>query len=170
MPLSKILSDSLASGVGQGAYETALLHVREEQASGTAAGTKSTGTETRTVNTVVTNEITNASLSSNQITLPSGTYYLESSVPSTLSGYNQSYLYNTTDSSFTLISNTEYHHPTLSMVTVCSEMRGRFTISAQKVFEIRQYSSGSRSTNGMGAGASNSQINVFTDVQIWKVA
>ena len=70
MPLSKILSDSLASGVGQGAYETALLHVRDEKATNTGAGASSAGTtHTRDLNTVVTNEISGASLGSNQITL-----------------------------------------------------------------------------------------------------
>ena len=171
MPLSKILSDSLASGVGQGAYETALLHVRDEKATNTSAGASSAGTtHTRDLNTVVTNEISGASLSSNQITLPSGTYYLEARVPSSLSGYIQPYLYNTTDSSFTLIGNTGYAHPNLSMVNQLIDIRGRFTISAQKVFEIRHYASHSKGTYGLGSGANNSQINVFTDVQIWKTA
>ena len=70
MPLSKILADSLASGVGQGKFESALLHVQDKKAQNSNGGQYATGSfQKHDVNTVVTNEITGASLASSQITL-----------------------------------------------------------------------------------------------------
>ena len=53
-----------------GAFEKQLLHVRDEKANGTAGGTNIAGVNIRDLNTIKTNEITGASVSSNQITLP----------------------------------------------------------------------------------------------------
>lgn len=70
-----------------------LLHVREEQASGTSAGT-ATGptTITRVLNTVKTNGIAGASLSSNQVTLPAGTYEAWVRVPAFASDVHRAWL------------------------------------------------------------------------------
>jgi hypothetical protein len=46
----------------------------EQQTSGTNGGTGSNGFNTRLLNTTVANTITGASLGSNQVTLPAGTY------------------------------------------------------------------------------------------------
>jgi hypothetical protein len=60
-----------------GIFESALLHVRDEKSNGTAGGGSTSGSyETRTLNTVMTNEVSGASLTSNQIILPSGTYFI----------------------------------------------------------------------------------------------
>ncbi len=65
-----------------GKFESALFHVRDEKASGSHGGTSVAGSfQTRVLNTSLTNEISGASLSSNQITLPSGTYYINARMP-----------------------------------------------------------------------------------------
>jgi len=157
--------DDLANPFGK-----ELLHVRDEKANNTAGGTATSGSFfTRTLNTSVTNEISGASLASNQITLPSGTYYIQASAPVYASEQHKIKLRNTTDSSDTIIGTSEYNYaPSVSQTR--SFLSGRFTISAQKVFEI-QHRVGS-TTAGQGAGiASNySILEVYTDVQIWKVA
>ena len=81
-----------------GAYESALLEVVHEETSGTSGGTATSGSfQTRTLNTVKTNEITGASLSSNQITLPSGTYFCDAVAPCYSINHHKSLLYNVTD-------------------------------------------------------------------------
>jgi len=58
-------------------FSTQLFHVRDEKSNGVAGGNFTNGAwQTRTLNTSMTNEISGASLSSNQITLPSGTYFI----------------------------------------------------------------------------------------------
>ena len=188
MPLTKIkslgitdgtiLGDDIADGavtIGKlndlaNPFGKELLHVRDEKANNTSGGTATSGSFfTRTLNTVMTNEISGASLASNQITLPAGTYYIQASAPVYASEQHKMKLRNTTDSSDTIVGTSEYNYSP-SVVQTVSFLSGRFTISAQKVFEI-QHRVGS-TTAGQGAGiASNySMVEVYTDVQIWKVA
>jgi hypothetical protein len=156
------------SGV-QGKFESALLHIRDEKASGTHGGTSQTSYTTRDLNTSLTNEISGASLASSQITLPSGTYYIRAFAPAYASDRHTIKLRNITDSTDTLLgtsvyaegSNTNYN---MSMVT------GRFTISSQKTFAIQHRCQTSTASTGFGISKDMSETNVYTDVQIWKVA
>ena len=148
------------SGAGGGIFESQLLNVRDEKSSGTNGGTSINGINTRDLNTVKTNEITGASLSSNQITLPSGTFYISASTATYAGGDVQLYLYNVTDSSNQVIGNCNNFFPIIN---------ARFTISAQKVFEIRMKASGAQSNDGLGRQVGVT-TEVYTDVHIWKVA
>ena len=158
-------------GAAGGKFESALLHVRDEKAQGTASGSAgTTTTQTRVLNTVVTNEISGASLSSNQITLPAGTYFIISRVPTFMTQAHKAYLRNITDSTNTIIGSSLYATSTYEGHND-SMIYGRFTISAQKVFEIRHYTAVARASNGLGVQTDLSGIiEVFADVQIWKVA
>ena len=154
----------------QGVYESKLLHVRDEKSANTAGGSSSSTTNNeRVLNTVVTNEITGASLSSDTITLPSGTYFISASSPTNRGGTNRAHLYNTADSSIAVLGTSENTQtsdttPTRSFIT------GRFTIAAQKTFKIRHYTTSAKSDNGLGVQANDGNVEVYTDVQIWKVA
>ena len=151
-----------------GKFESALLHVRDEKSQGTAGGASSTGSFlTRTLNTSVTNEISGASLASNQITLPSGTYYIFASVPAFGADEHKVKLVNITDSSDTIIGTQEYCNG--GTASNRGFIVGRFTIASSKAFEIKQRFSIGRATNGFGVNATFG-TEVYTDVQIWKVA
>ena len=146
-----------------------MLEVTHELASGNNGGTATSGSfQTRTLNTVKTNEITGASLSSNQITLPSGTYFCDAVAPCYSVSYHKSILYNTTDATEVLFGTNSMAHPTYGNVTD-SHIYGRFTISAQKVFELRTRVNTSRSNNGFGLGHSYGVTEKFSSVKIWKV-
>jgi hypothetical protein len=166
---SAAIASTKLSGV-QGKFESALLHVRDEKSATTTGGTFTSGAfQTRTLNTSVTNEISGASLASNQITLPSGTYYIYATVPGYAVNNHKAKLRNITDSADTIIgtnarADTNYNGFTTSFVT------GRFTIAATKTFEIQHRSSFTLATEGFGGASSFSVIEVYTDVQIWKVA
>jgi len=152
-----------------GVFGSALLHVRHQPAASSASGNMATGSySTRPIDTVMTNEITGASLSSNQITLPSGTYYIYAYGLGYACNKHKTKLYNTSDSSDVLIGNSSMAHSTYGNVTH-SIVSGRFTISAQKVFEMQSRSSTARATNGMGVGTAMGDAEVYTDVNIWKV-
>ena len=153
-------------------FGTALLHVRDEKASGTAGGGVSSGSWiTRTLNTSVTNEISGASLSSNQITLPSGTYYIHASAPANRVNQHKAKLRNTTDSSDTILGTSEYCESGYPNTTH-SFVVGRFTIASSKTFELQQRVASSETTYniGLGVASSFSVVEVYTDVRIWKVA
>ena len=148
-------------------FGTQLLHVRDEKASGTGGGTFTSGSfQTRTLNTSVTNEISGASLSSNQITLPSGTYFIFASAPAFRVNEHKAKLRNITDSSDTIIGSNEYAY-TYADAGTRSFVIGRFTISAQKTFELQHRCS---QTLTFGQAVTYSVVEVYADVQIWKVA
>ena len=172
--------DTISKGSGVvsrlGVFESQLLHVRDEKGQDTNGGQNSAGVNTRTLNTVKTNEITGASLSSNQITLPAGTYYIEATAPSYRADRHVGYLYNTTDSSITIQGIPAFGDDTNGTVSSFSLMTGRFTISAQKVFEFRHWI---QTVGTFGFGLSSAQpgtsnvtgiISIYTDVKIWRTA
>jgi hypothetical protein len=166
---SAAIDSTKLSGV-QGKFESALLHVRDEKSAGTDGGTFTSGSwQTRTLNTSLTNEISGASLSSNQIILPTGTYYINAQAPAYKVNFHKLKLRNITDSSDTLIG---YQMFTWDgdENTCNSGVTGRFTISAQKTFEIQHRCSATNSTTGFGRGYNFSVVEVYTDVQIWKVS
>jgi hypothetical protein len=165
---SAAIDASKLSGV-QGKFESQLLHVRDEKGSSAHGGSSQTSYTKRDLNTVMTNEITGASLGSSQITLPSGTYFIFASAPVWTSDRHTVKLRNTTDSTDTILGTSEYTDAA-NGVQSRSFVIGRFTISAQKVFEIQHRVQTASATLGFGVSKDMSETNVYTDVQIWKVA
>ena len=167
--LRKMTRTNFVAGIG-GIFESRLLHVRDEKAVNTDGGTSTSTTyHTRTLNTSVTNEISGASLASNQITLPAGTYYIQATAPAYKSSQHKVSLRNVTDSTDTL-TGTASHNDSASNIQNTSTVLGRFTIAAQKAFEIRHYISVGQATNGLGVKTNATLPEVYTEVQIWKVS
>jgi len=167
---SAAIASTKLSGVSAGKFESALLHVRDEKASGTSGGTYTSGSFlTRDLNTVLTNEISGASLSSNQIILPSGTYYINARIPAYKVDRHKTKLRNITDSTDTLIGS-NMHIYSLDYTSTDGFIIGRFTISAQKTFEIQNRCQTTSVTDGYGVNMGYSVTEVYTDVQIWKIA
>ena len=151
-------------------FSTKLLHVRDEKGVSDHGGTFTSGSFlTRTLNTSLTNEISGASLSSNQITLPSGTYFIYASAPAYAVNRHTIRLRNITDSTDTLLGTSSYAENSTSVSNIAM-VTGRFTISAQKTFEIQHRCQTTSATLGFGVSKDMSETNVYTDVQIWKVA
>lgn len=147
------------------------LYVRDERTSGTSGGSTTSGaTAARPLNTVVVNTISGASLSSNQVTLPAGTYYIKGSGPANIAGQHKLRLRNVTDSTYVLEGPSNYSgvgtagviQQTLATIT------GQITIAGTKVFELRHYVING-DTNGFGLAISQG-TEVYGELEIWKVA
>lgn len=151
------------SGLYQFANE--YLHVQDQKASGTASGTSSAGVNVRVLNTVVTNAIAGASLASNIVTLPAGSYEFAASAPLFDGGgtVRRLALYNHTDSSY-IISG-----PTTTADNGLSIADGRFTLTATKGVKLSHFVTNGRATNGLGQAGSTGQAEVYADLKIWKV-
>ena len=145
-----------------------ILHVREEQASGTAGGSSSTGINIRVLNTVVLNEISGASLASNQITLPAGTYKFFGRCPSHVGGGLKALLYNVTDSTYTLIGTSGRNGNDVGSIFEVSVI-GKFTIAAQKVFELRMFVEAGKGTDGLGMSSNSGQVEVYAEAFVEKM-
>lgn len=157
------------------AFQSQLFHVREAQASGTNGGTFTGGAwRTRTLNSTVVNQITSASLASNQITLPAGTYYIDATAPANMVGGHKAKLFNVTDSTDTMTGSSEYSDSSGNnfdgYAVTRSRIVGQFTIAGAKTFEIRHISQVTRNTSGFGCDTTSGLSETFTEVLIWKVA
>jgi hypothetical protein len=102
--------DNTFAEAGGGIFESALLHVQDQKSQGTNGGSAGdNATVTRDLNTVLTNEITGASLGSNRVTLPSGTYYISAKAPASHCNSHQIFWYNYTDSSIVLTGQNSFN-------------------------------------------------------------
>lgn len=149
-----------------------VFHAYEEQPSGTAGGGSTAGTwAKRVLNTTKLNSITGASLASNEITLPAGTYDINASAPTyddTTFG-SAIRLFNVTDSTTILLGSSQW---TTANGEVRCFVQGRFTLAAQKNVAIYSWHSNTQASNGLGvnAGLAGSVANHFTDIFVRKVS
>lgn len=160
-PLARMKLEDLQLGI---------LHVRDEKATGTPGGTSvgNEWTQTRTLNTVVTNTIAGASLSSSQVTFLPGTYDFEISAPASGVSFHQAALYNVTDSAYQRVGPVEY---VPSGAQTSATVKGRMVLAASKTFTIRHYTLTEQSSSGLGlGGVTNGQSAVFTEAIFRKVA
>jgi len=140
------------------------------KASNTAAGGATTGSFiTRTLNTEDIDADNIVSLASDQFTLGSGTYEIRASAPGYRVDRHKAVLYNVTDSANTIIGTSE-NCSNQDDVQTRSLVSGRFTISGTKVFEIRQRFQTGQATNGLGLENGFGVSEVYTVVELWKVA
>lgn len=154
-------ADARYTGIGY-------MLVRDEKASGTNGGSSVVGIQTRTLNTTSSNTISGASLSGNQVTLPAGTYRVTGSAPA-FSNSSKSFLYNVTDAANQLIgwSVNGISGSASDQAESRSFVRGRFTITGPKVFELRHYISEAIATIGLGAPTSQG-TEVYAELEIIK--
>jgi len=145
-----------------------ILHVQERQADGTDGGTFTAGSyATRALNTVVTNGISGASLSSNQVTLPAGTYRILGTAIAVKIEYNRTQLYNVTDDSVVLNGTTDFI--STSAGSSKSLLQGSFVITEEKVFDLRHRCSTTLADEGRGVAATFGQPEIYADIIFEKV-
>jgi len=165
--------DTISKGSGVvsrlGVFESQLLHVRDEKASANG-GSCIAGTQVRTLNTIITNEITGASLSSNRITLPAGTYYIDAQAPAFFCGRHRIFLYNYTDSSNIIIGLHTYSTANTGGDVNHSFLYGRFTLTAQKEIELQHSTQVVKASNGLGLNPTDGLTGIFANVLIWRTA
>jgi hypothetical protein len=146
-------------------------HIADQKANNTPGGTFSSGAwQRRDLNTTIgSNTISGSSLASNQFTLPAGTYRIFVSAPAFNCNRHKAKLRNMTDSSDTLIGSSEYSAPG-GYVQSSSIISGTFTISSQKTFEIQHQTQNTASTNGLGVESNFGVAEIYTQVQLWRLA
>ena len=150
--------------------EPLLLHVRDEKASGTAGGVFTSGARrTRVLNVVKTNEISGASLGSNQITLPAGTYWIEARAPAHAVDRHKLTLRDTTNS-VDLVTGSNLFSSNASGGDNVQFLSGRFTLSGAAALELQHECQTTKSGDGLGVAANFGEVEVYAEAMIWKVA
>ena len=149
-----------------------LLHVRDEQAANTDAGTFTSGAwQTRALNTVKTNEISGASLSSNQMTLPAGSYEIDASAPAYKVVDHKARLWDTTGSAMLIIGSSETTNTGTDGETQSwSTVRGQFTLTVESVLELQHRCDTTFATIGLGRAVNlDTQLEVYAEVRIRRI-
>ena len=159
---------TLTGGVLTGSSGNLILHVQHREAGD--GGTAFDGSwRTRTMNAEVSNTIPGASLASNQITLPAGTYKVSGYSMLRNAGEAQTRIYNITDAATALLG-ASIEMGGGSGITQDSKVQGVIVLAAQNVFEYQYFVSSQTSGNGLGNDAGSGELNVYADLMIEKVA
>ncbi len=146
--------------------QSPLLHLRQEETAGTTGGALATGAfRKRVLNTVKTNEITGASLSSGVITLPAGTYFIDVDHAAYATGITVGRLQNTSDSTTTIVGLVTRF---ISGNGGTMQFSGRFTIASSKTFEVQQRGTTTFATDDGGL-PHGWQTECYVDVKIWEI-
>lgn len=147
-----------------------LLHIRDEKTSGTSPANITSGAyRTRELTTVKTNEISGASLASNQITLPAGTYWGEFRASGSGLRSNKVKLRDVTNSADLVVgeSNFDGTFGTDGYTDRTWAMgEGRFTLAGTVLVEL-QHQCGT--TGPGGTVTSFGDVEVYANVKIWKL-
>ena len=142
---------------------------KDVKAANTAGGGFTNGAwRIRDLNDSQTN-ISGASLATNQITLPAGTYKIHATVPCYAGGAHKAKLYNVTDASDEIVGASAAALNAGPEQTV-SVIFGVFTITSAKVFEIRHQCTVTQAVNGYGIQSNFAVDEVYTQVELIKTA
>ncbi len=150
------------------ARDACILHVRDQKTSGTAGGSSVAGYQTRTLNTVVTNGIPGASLGSNQIALPAGTYDIKATAPAYFTTRHKASIRDAVSLADLLVGTASLSAVTNGDQTV-STVEGRLTFASPTTIELRHYTQSVLAAQGLGVETNNGQIEVYSEIFIRKV-
>lgn len=152
-----------------------LFQIQHQKPSGSNGGNIVTGENTLTLNTVVKNEITGASLSSNQIILPVGKYYVSAKAKVYMNGGVSGFslhLDNITDTlqiirglSTYLLENDVSSYAWDSTL----DINGYFELSSTKTLELKCYVENDGIQTYNGNKSNNGDVEIYNDILIWKV-
>jgi hypothetical protein len=142
---------------------------RDEKTSGTDGGTFTSGAfRTRDLNATQYNGIGSASLASNQISLPAGTYLIEAAAQANNTNQHQLRLQNITDASTTVLGQNIWCY-NVNLVSNNAQVSGVFTIAGTKTFELQHRCATTRAGDGFGLAAGFG-TEVYASITITKVA
>jgi hypothetical protein len=148
----------------------AYVHIREQQVTNTNGGsTVATTWTARVLTTEVTDTGNNATLSSNQITLAAGTYQCRARSPFFDVGGAKIRLRNVTAGATVLVGSTEFMS-SADTSQLNAFLTGQFTIAAAQALELQYYAGALVATNGLGAALNSGEVEVYSEIEFWRVA
>ena len=150
-------------------FYNAYLKYSHSPSSGTNGGSATSGSyQTRTIDTEDTDTTSIGSLSSNQITLPAGSYICNAFVMGYKVDENKAILYDTTGTA-TLLIGSVARSGTADNTDSRSMIKGHFTLSESSVLEIRHRVTTTQATNGWGAATGFGDSEVYLVAEFWRL-
>lgn len=145
-----------------------VLNIQDQKASGTSGGVPSSNFNTRVLNTVVKNTISGASLASNIITLPAGSYKVWATAPAYAAGPQQLFLYNSSDSTTILFGSSQSMAGAGNANSEHSTVFGIFTLAVSKNIILRHWIRDAVA-DGFGAAVNTGLNEVYAQILIEKI-
>lgn len=153
---------------GGGGSQPPLMHVREELSDGTSPASSSAGTwNTRALQTTAINQISGASLASNVVTLPAGTYYIEASAEAVVTNDNRLRIRKTSGTAATLLVGPGNRAGSGISYVTPAIIQGQFTLSGTSDIELQHYT---ESAGTLGETQPDSEVEVYSELLIWQVS
>lgn len=146
------------------------MEVADEKPNNTNGGTPTTGTwNDRALNTVRANTISGASLASNQITLPAGTYIIRAIVPAGAVNGHRIRIYNVTTSSIIEMGTNGYMATSTASNNVSIIDTTHYCTSPENI-KIQHYiKSNGSGVAGLGYSVGSGSNEIYTIVYIYKI-
>ena len=152
-----------------GGFTTAIFH--DSKGDSVSGGTFTSGAwRTRDLNSSQFNNITSCSLSSNQISLPAGSYQIWGFAPAFDVDRHQARFYNITDSTVAILGMSSYTRSGANAQTGYASIQGAFTIAGTKTFEFQHRCGTTKADNGFGVSADFGGGEIYAQLTISKVA
>ena len=149
---------------------TAILHVQDQKASNTAGGTFTSGAwRTRVLNTEIENTITGASLATNQITLPAGTYRVRSRAPGYKVSVHRTRLQNITGGT-TIGYGSSCSANASDATQTDSVLWITFTVAIETIIELQHRCSSTTATLGFGTQFGFEGVEIYSEVIVERIA
>jgi len=144
-------------------------YVKDVKSSGTAGGTFTQDVwQTRDLNTIE-GDGSFIVLSSDQFTLPAGTYEIVGSAFANKVGRHKAIIRNITDSTDDIIGSSEFISSAGGSVTVSSKVQGVIEVTSSKTFELRHRCQVTSSASGYGVESSLGVSEIYSQLTITKV-
>ena len=145
-----------------------IMQIEDQKASGTNGGTSLVGEQIRDLNTVVANTIAGASLSGDQVTLPSGSYIIFAQSANHTTNRNVLRLYNVTDSAY-IASSLSSHSQSTASSTIPATFKAYFSITSVKAFSLSHNIQSNISNVGLGLPTDRGPVEIYSQVFIQKI-
>jgi prepilin-type N-terminal cleavage/methylation domain-containing protein len=148
-------------------YEPDMVIYTDKKDSTTAGGTCTSGAwRTRTLDTIryEKDDSESFSLSSNQITLQTGKYYVEAEATSIALDRNTIIFYNISDGATDIQGDSSYSNSSSTTGGGMARLAGVVDISSAKIFELQHQCSNTQSTNGFGAHTTFTTDNYYITI------
>jgi hypothetical protein len=147
----------------------AYAYVRDEKAAGTAGGASTSGSwQTRAINTEVYDPSGIVSVASNRFTLDAGTYQVRAEAPYVASSVVHHRYQNITDGTTIAVGATRYS-TTGDTGTIVGRIVSTFTLTGTKAIELQYFCNTSRATDGLGVAINNGVVEVYAEVEIYRL-
>lgn len=146
-----------------------VFHVQEQLAQGTDAGgyTQPNWTK-RALNTTLQNNITGASIASNQVTLPAGNYFVIASAPANKMQENRLRL--ETTGAVTVLTGNSAYSTDAGNNNIQAWLYGYFTLASSTALELQHRGNRSQGADGLGFACGFGGAEIYANFMVWKLS